>query len=164
MRPRTAGRLIPSAVLAMAGLTLGAPAASAATDITVPAGMGCSFELHVAGTGGHTRTLTFEDKDGDPVRSIEVGIGDSLTFTNKNTGKSLTLRSSGFSKKTVFNPDGTQTVTASGTSVLILFPTDQPAGPSTTLIKGTLVYNDDQGTFTVRKISGNTTNICAALA
>jgi hypothetical protein len=88
-----------------------------------------------------------------------------LTFTNTSTGKNLTLRSSGFSKKTVNNPDGSQTVSASGNSVVILFPTDQPAGPSTTLINGSIVYRVDPGdVFTVQKVAGKTTDICAALA
>jgi len=40
-----------------------------------------------------------------------------------------------------------------------------PAGPSATLIVGRFVYDvDATGVFTVRQVSGRTTNICAEIA
>jgi len=40
-----------------------------------------------------------------------------------------------------------------------------PAGPSTTLIVGRFVYDvDATGVFTLRQVSGRTTNICAEIA
>jgi len=52
-----------------------------------------------------------------------------------------------------------------GHNVLILFPTDEPAGPSTTLVVGRAVIAVDANqNFTVQQISGTTTDICAALA
>jgi len=50
--------------------------------------------------------------------------------------------------------------------VIILFPTDVPAGPSTTLYVGSVVYTVDRasGVFTVKTHSGTTTDICAALS
>ena len=48
--------------------------------------------------------------------------------------------------------------------MLILFPTDVPAGPSTTLHVGRVVYTiDTNGVFTVQRVSGTSTDICAAL-
>jgi hypothetical protein len=50
--------------------------------------------------------------------------------------------------------------------VVILFPTDTPAGPSTTLYVGRIVYTvvNDIQEFNVQTHSGTTTDICAALA
>ena len=48
--------------------------------------------------------------------------------------------------------------------MLILFPTDVPAGPSTTLVAGRIVFTVDQaGVFTVQQITGQQTDICALL-
>jgi hypothetical protein len=67
--------------------------------------------------------------------------------------------------KTTTNADGTFTVQATGHNVVILFPTDVPAGPSTTLYTGRLVYTvDASNNFTVVSSSGPTTDICALLA
>jgi hypothetical protein len=50
--------------------------------------------------------------------------------------------------------------------VLVLYPTDVPAGPSTTLYVGSVVYTVDllTGVFTLNAHSGRTTDICAALS
>ena len=65
----------------------------------------------------------------------------------------------------VFNADGSQTVTVTGHNVLILFPSDVPAGPSTTLYVGRVVYTiGTDGVFTLVSTSGTATDICAALS
>ena len=54
-----------------------------------------------------------------------------------------------------------------GWNVLFLFPTDEPAGPSTTLHVGVVVYDDDgAGNFTVDQhlTRSRTTDICAAVS
>jgi hypothetical protein len=66
--------------------------------------------------------------------------------------------------RTTANDDGTSTVVLTGHWVLILFPTDIPAGPSTTLHVGRVVYNDDAGLFTVLEVRGRTTDLCTILA
>jgi hypothetical protein len=48
--------------------------------------------------------------------------------------------------------------------VLILFPTDVPAGPSTTLYVGRVVFTVVGDVFTLRSTSGTATDICAALS
>ena len=54
---------------------------------------------------------------------------------------------------------------ANGHNVIILYPTDVPAGPSTTLYVGQVVYMDDgYGNFTLVKTSGKSLDICAALS
>lgn len=61
-------------------------------------------------------------------------------------------------------PGGLQTHVATGHNVLIFFPSDVPAGPSTTLYVGQVVFTvDAQGTFTFVRSSGSTIDVCAAL-
>jgi hypothetical protein len=63
------------------------------------------------------------------------------------------------------NSDGTATVTTTGHSILILFPTDEPPGPSTQLIVGRVVFTvDENDVFTLESTSGDITDICATLA
>jgi hypothetical protein len=65
----------------------------------------------------------------------------------------------------VFNADGSRTVTLTGHNLLILFPTDVPPGPSTTLYVGRVVFTVDAGgVFTLESTSGRATDICAALS
>jgi hypothetical protein len=101
------------------------------------------------------------------VRTITAGKGFDLTFTNLNTGETVELPSRGSVDRTTIN-NGTETHELSGHNVLILFPTDIPTGPSTTLYVGRLVYMVDIATqvFTLQttSISGQTTDICALLA
>ena len=63
------------------------------------------------------------------------------------------------------NADGSQRVTLTGHNVLILFPSDVPAGPSTTLYVGRVVFTVDvNGIFTLVSTSGTSTDLCAALS
>jgi hypothetical protein len=52
-----------------------------------------------------------------------------------------------------------------GHNVLIYFPTDDPAGPSTTLVVGRadIIVDSETSHFTRLSRTGNTTDICAAL-
>jgi hypothetical protein len=158
---RAATTLAASAVLLSSG-----QASAADFSLDFDAGQACpGFALHVEGTLGNNHTQTFVDKNGNPVRTITAGTGSALTFTNVSTGASLTLPSNGSVQMTVLHADGTRTTTDTGNTVLILFPTDVPSGPSTTLIVGRTVFDvDAQGDFTVRTITGRTQDICAALA
>jgi hypothetical protein len=92
------------------------------------------------------------------------GKGNVLKFTNLNTGASLTIRTGGSVEQTRLNDDGTSTTTVLGHSVVTLFPTDIPAGPSTKLYLGRLVFNvDAEYTFTQLSSAGREVDICAAL-
>ncbi|MDV2977784.1 UNVERIFIED_CONTAM: hypothetical protein Q9R71_11440 [Actinomycetes bacterium ARC8] len=64
---------------------------------------------------------------------------------------SVTIRTDGSVTETVTNPDGTLTVTGTGHIGLIMFPTDEPAGPTTTH-------------FILESTSGQAIDICAGLA
>lgn len=155
-------------VTALAGaLSVTAPAAAAdPLDVTLPAGVACpGFALRIQATPDDRVLKEFTDKDGNLVRSIQAGTGSQVTLTNVSTGQSLTLPSNGAVSRTVYNADGTRTVTATGHLVLILFATDVPAGPSTTLIVGRVVYSaNDANDFVVQSISGKTRDLCAELA
>ena len=166
MQGSSARKLVPPVLLA--ATLIAAPfAASAAppgpppkdVDISLPAGEACVFPLHVVGTDSKAQVITH--KNG---RVITAGKGFTLTFTNEATGKTVTIRSSGSVQKTTTNPDGTSTVEITGGNVLILFPSDVPAGPSTKQYVGRVVYTvDANGVFTVQSTSGTQRDVCAEL-
>jgi hypothetical protein len=155
------------AVAAVLAVGVPVPVAAAEPDFffDLPAGVACAFDLHVEGTGDKRIMRSFTDRNGNPVRTLAAGKGFTLTFTNLSTGNSLTLPSSGSVQRTTVNSDGTSTVVSTGHNVLIFFPTDIPAGPSTTLYVGQVVYTvDASGVFTLQSTSGRTTDLCALLA
>ena len=160
-------------VLAVVGaLTVPASAAAAPPspgpdiDFVLPAGVACAdFDLRLTAGGGKRQSHTFVDRNGNVVRLLETGTGSALTFTNEETGESVSFKSKGSVARTTFNADGTQTVQLTGHTVIILFPTDVPAGPSTTLVAGRIVFTVDQAeVFTVQQITGQQTDICALLS
>jgi hypothetical protein len=143
------------------------PVSAAAPNFTIdlPAGVACAgFDLRVEGAGDKRIMREFTDRNGNVVRLLSAGKGFTLTFTNLDTDESLTVQSNGSVERTTVS-DGTSTVVGTGHYVLILFPTDIPAGPSTTLYVGQVVFTvDANGVFTLQSTSGTTTDICALLA
>src|SRR6266550_7974207 len=95
-------RTLAAAAVAVATVVVGAPAASASQptrepipapdDITITGQ--CAFPVlaHIEGVG---IKLTFTDKADNAVKLIEVFPGNTLTLTNLDTGKSLTLVADG---------------------------------------------------------------------
>jgi hypothetical protein len=154
---------------AAAALTVGPTTAARAAepDFTIELGPGVActgFALRIEGTGDKRMMREFTDADGRVVRTLSAGKGFSLTFTNVKTGARVSLRPSGSVSWTRLNADGTATVASTGHNVVIFFPADEPAGPSTTLYVGRIVYTvDAEGVFTLRSVSGRTTDICALL-
>jgi hypothetical protein len=134
--------------------------------IELPAGVACSFPLGIDFSGAeHRVNREFTDKNGNVVRLLSAGKGFLETFTNLDTGATVTFKTGGSVSHTTINPDGTQTVAATGHNVIILFPTDVPAGPSTILYMGRVVYTVDlNGVFTLQQVTGKQTDICAALS
>lgn len=129
------------------------------------AGKACpGFALTVKGTNSKTRTLEYRDQKGTLVRTVESGNGYNLTFTNAATGKSVFYKSDSIRTVSVYHKDGTRTVTSSGHFAIIMFPTDVPAGPSTTQYVGTVVYDatptDD---FTIKSVNAKSTDVCKQL-
>jgi hypothetical protein len=136
------------------------------------AGDACSgFAVRLEQSGGNLHTKDFTDRDGNLVKVIQAGKGFLLTYTNLGpdvdnpvVGKSVAIRTNGSVSKTTINPDGTRTVSATGHNGLILFPSDVPAGPTTTQYIGRIVYNIDKGVFTLLSTTGQERDICAELA
>lgn len=140
-----------------------------AADVVVdlPAGLACAgFDLRVEIVGNPNRvSREFTDRNGNVVRMLTAGKGNTLTFTNMQTGASLSLRPNGSVEHIAVLPDGSQAWKTTGHNVLILFPTDVPAGPSTTLYIGQVNFTvDTGGTFNLGKTTGRSTDLCAALS
>ncbi|MFE6256293.1 hypothetical protein [Agromyces sp. NPDC057865] len=155
-----------AAAVAAGVLSIAAPGPVYAVDfdIVFPADTACEFELGVNVTGGKPITREFFDSDGNTVRTLTAGRGSDLTFTNVDTGATVSLKGNGSVTSTIIHPDGSSSVRSTGHNVLILFPTDVPAGPSTTLYVGQVSYDvDAQQVFTLTSASGRTTDICDEL-
>ncbi len=133
-------------------------------DDVVPAGVACNFDLGVDSVGEQPVYREFEDKDGN-LRVLNAGKGVELTFTNLDTGATLALKPDGSVSQIKFNPDGSSTAVLTGHNVIILFPTDEPAGPSTIQYVGRVVITIDlDEVFTVQSVRGTSTDICASLS
>ncbi len=155
-----------AAAASTAALAVSANVAVAAPiDAEFVAGDACAFALAVEGPGAPKDVREFEDANGRIVRTLQAGRGSELTFTNLQSGATLSLPSNGSVTNTVFDDDGSATVTLTGHTVLIMFPTDVPPGPSTTLYVGRVVFTvDPAGVFTILSTSGRSVDICEALS
>jgi hypothetical protein len=160
------------AVCASAALmgALGLPSISAAEtnpDFVLPQGTACKdFALGLSIRGGNQIYREFFDRNGNVVRWISAGKGNVQTFTNMTTGEELTIKTGGSVSHVTNNPDGSQTWTSTGHNVWILFPSDVPAGPSTTLYLGKVVFLVDPSTFfsQLQIAKAQEVDICAALS
>jgi hypothetical protein len=141
--------------------------ADAAPDSTqtFAAGEACSFALQIDITGTPQVNKKFEGADGR-VRFLSAGTGSDLVFTNLATGKTFTLNGNGSVTWTRIDASGSARLTLTGNNIAIYFPTDTPAGPSTTLVVGREDIAVDLATFQFTRLSrtGKTTDICAALS
>ncbi len=173
MNRRGKGVLRPTIVVLILILTtlpsVGSVAAAAAPPdavIDLPMGTACpDFSLRIEIRGSNKVVKDFKDENGNVVRTLTAGKGSALSFINLSSRATFSLKANGAVAHTRFNPDGSSTVAITGHNVLILFPLDIPAGPSTTLHVGRVVYTvDPNGVFTVQKVSGKRTDICAILS
>lgn len=156
------------AMLAAAALLVGAAGPAAASDFYLEfgAGVACDFGLGVEGTFvGPQNYREFTDAEGNVIWTLSAGRGNDLTFTNLATDATLSTEATGAVTRTVLHPDGSYTTTMTGGNVLIMFPTDEPAGPSTTLYHGRVVFDVDLGgVTTIQSTAGTAMDICAALS
>ena len=162
--------IVTAAVAGMLIIVLGSGTSVAAggrQDFTfeLPAGSACDgFAVSVAVSGGNQIVREFRDTNGNVVRTLSAGTGSALTFTNLSNGVTFSSTSNGAVGRATKNTDGSTTWTRMGHNVLILFPSDVPTGPSTTLIVGRFVYTvDSNEVFKLEEVSGHTTDICAIL-
>ena len=168
MTQSTRTRIASVVALTAVSLLCGATQAAAADPVVldIPAGVACAdFGVRVTIDGEQLVNREFVDRNGNVVRILGAGTGPTLTLTNLSSGATFTAKSNGSVARTVFNADGSQTVTITGHNLLILFPSDVPAGPSTTLYAGRVAFTIDANeVFTVLQASGQATDICAALS
>ena len=160
-----ATRTLLTALAVMAALAV--PRVAAAQEpVVFPAGIACEFELRVESDTNPNRVFReWRDSDGNVVRTLEAGRGGDVTLVNTETGASLTLKGNGAVNRTTYNPDGSWTTELTGHYVLILWPTDFPAGPSTTLYVGRVTYTSTpDSTFTLVGSSGTQRDLCAELS
>src|SRR4051794_28110936 len=95
-----------AAVMTAAALAFTTPAHAAAKfDLQFKAGVACPFvALGINITPNANRVFkTFTDSNGNEVRTISAGKGSILTFTNKQTGKTVSLESNGSVAEETFN-------------------------------------------------------------
>ena len=140
----------------------------AAQHIELPPGQACTeFGITIDITGPDHRVMrTFFDKNGNPVRSLNAGKGNQFLFTNSATGFTLTVKTGGSVEHITPNANGTETWITSGHELVVLFPTDTPPGPATTLYIGRLIFTLEPTSFTflgIRSFTGRSIDICAAL-
>lgn len=148
------------------------PPADFPANLVLPAGTACpGFDLLLEATGSNATVRTFLDKSGNPIRIFSGGRGYTLTYTRLNSAgepvRSVTIRPTGSVRSTVLNPDGSQTITETGTAGLILFPTDFPPGPTTTQYSGRIIYKvvnpGPNNVTTLLSTTGTKRDICAEL-
>ncbi len=161
-----ATRTLLTATLAVMAALAVPQVAAAQEPIVLPAGAACEFELRIESDINPNRVFReWRDSDGHLVRTLEAGRAGDVTLVNTDTGASLTLKGQGAVNHTTYNPDGSWTTSLTGHYVLILFPTDIPAGPSTTLYVGRVRYTSTpDSTFTLVGSSGRQRDLCAGLS
>ena len=99
------------------------------------------------------------------MRVLTTGTGSALTFTNLDSGATLSLRSNGATGRTTLLPDGSATIVSGGHNVLILYPFEMPAGPSTALYTGRYVVTvAPDRVWTLQSSHGTSRDLCAELS
>ncbi|HEX5828810.1 MAG TPA: hypothetical protein VFY23_14895 [Candidatus Limnocylindrales bacterium] len=159
------GRFLALPLALLLALSVVAPAAAADDPYVFPAGMACEFPLGYTGTDvGPDNSRDFYE-DGTLVWSVVAGRGGTATLINMDTDARLTIGTTGAASRTRYHADGSSTSELTGGWILIMFPTDDPAGPSTTQVLGRIVYDTSSDwVTTLRSVSGRQLDICAALS
>jgi hypothetical protein len=152
-------------VVALALLGVGRADAAADHPLKFRAGQACAFPLRIDSTGTTQVNKEFDAPDGT-VRFLSAGTGSDLVFTNLSAKKTYSLAGNGAVTWTRIDAAGSARLTLTGHNIVIYFPSDHPAGPSTTLVEGREDIDVDLATFEFTRISrtGSTTDICAALS
>ena len=159
-------------LLALAACALGATPALANGPVFTPtqntpgtldAGTFCSFAIDVTFPVNDETMKTFYDSAGNPVRSLNEG-RLVVQMVNDSTGKTVQLNLSG-PGQTVYNADGSQTITFLGNSALFLIQGSQPV---LLLTQGRFVSNVPSGSLTglgtLVFAAGRQANVCSVLS
>jgi hypothetical protein len=166
-RRRVGGFALLASISLLVGLA-GPVAADDPADLTFefPPGIACAdFGLKAEAWGLAKVYREFDDRDGMVVRTLAAGLGSELLLTNVSNGATVWLRANGFTATTRPLGEGTSMLVLTGHQVVFMYPTDHPAGPSTTLHVGRVAYQvvDATGEYTLVASAGKQTDICAAL-
>ena len=120
----------------------------------------CAFPVlgHIEGVEIDT---TFTDKEGNPVKLIGVFPGNTLTLTNLDTGRSITLVSDG-QFHAQLKQDGSEFVLVTGHGPSI--PNPITGEPGIWYLSGRLIARfDADGNLTSTNSTGNLVNLCVRL-
>jgi hypothetical protein len=121
----------------------------------------CAFPVLGHIEGGEIIT-TFTNQDGDPIKQIGVFPGNTLTLTNLDSGKSITLVSTGAFHARV-EPDGSGFFMATGPGPNI--PNPITGEPGIWYQTGRLIVTfDAEGNQTSVDFTGRLVNLCPQLA
>lgn len=122
----------------------------------------CAFPVLAHIDGVEINTI-FTDKAGTPVKQIVVFPGNTLTLTNLDTGKSITVGGTG-SFQARAEPDGSVTFMVTGQGTL---PNNPFTGePGIWYLNGgrVVVTVDAEGNNTSAELTGNLVDLCPQLA
>ena len=163
MRLRTAAATVFATAILLCGVA--STASAQEHDVELPAGVACDFAFGLDGGALPPVRKTFTDPNGNLiVVMLRAGKSGAVTYTNLDTGKALTFPSRGTALRDTKQSDGTHLLEFSGNVGIILFPGDDPTGPSTTQINGRLVLKQEGSVTTVLKQEGHQIDVCAALS
>jgi hypothetical protein len=132
----------------------------------LPAGVACVFPVSLNPVQPYPGDqLTFFDRDGNVVRQA-ITVGPSTwKITNLDTNASYTFAVAAARANVTPHDDGSVTVELSGGIAGFNAPTDTPPGPFAMTFSGRLVLNiAADGTGTIIKQAGTSTDLCAAVA
>ena len=121
----------------------------------------CAFPVLIHIAGGEIIT-TFTDKAGNPVKQIVVFPGNKATLTNLDTGKSITVVTTGPAQVRL-RSDGSVFSVAAGHGLFAPNPVTGEPGIWYLSGRGTATL-DAQGNLTSPPPSGKLVNLCARLA
>jgi len=121
----------------------------------------CAFPVLGHINGGEIIT-TFFDRTGNPLRQIGVFPGNTLTLTNLDTGKSISVVSTGAFHGQL-NPDGSGSFSSTGPGPVV--PNPVTGEPGIWYLRGRLSASfDAEGNESSANVVGNLINLCPALA
>jgi hypothetical protein len=132
----------------------------------IPAGIACEFAVSIdLVSGGQGQRVAFFDRAGNLVRETDHARPSTFLFTNLDTGKSVALRLPGGTLTITPLADGTTKIVINGSAIGFNAPTDTPPGPFSFTSNGHLVLVvASDGNSTITQLSGNPTDLCAAVA
>jgi hypothetical protein len=121
----------------------------------------CAFPV-LGHIDGPEIITTFTDKDGNPVKQIVVFPGNTLTFTNVDTGKSVTILGTGSFQRRA-NPDGSEADKVIGQGFFSPNPVTGEPGIWDLNGHASATFDAD-GNLTSVEISGQLVDLCPQLA